>query len=120
MVNGIAENNRVLYQNVFTGMNLEYSTTYSGMKENFILSQAGRDGLPAPVQLGMSEETTLLAIENSIRFNENVEAFAEGHSITENDPEKGRKFEYHGNRGVLFRSLNGKGRFALPAGFTGD
>ncbi len=91
-----ADGNRLEYPEIFYGIDLRYTCNATGFKEEFILSEKGRERLPDPAQISFVPERTYLMFAFEFKLTpDNLRAFAKTPSGRVPVKERGR-FGFNG------------------------
>ncbi len=106
---GQAGSNRVIYPGIFTGVDLRLTGNPDILKQDIVLTQQGRDSLPAPQSLSLNQHQTMLAFEFEFDPDSSLWAYADTTRINRN-----RVFNFTGTRPISFRNKKGKKKFSFP------
>jgi len=110
--------NRLEYPEIFYGIDLRYTCNATGLKEEFVVSDKGRERLPSPEQIGFVPEQTYLmfAFEFKLTPN-NLQIFARTSSGRTRIKTHGR-FAFNGEGQVEIEDEDTNLRLFLPEDFA--
>jgi len=77
----VAHDNEVIHYNAFPGMNIRYRYLDTRMKEEVVISPAGRDALPHPSTVGLTSEDTYVTVQYAVSFSDSLEPSIKGQTV---------------------------------------